>query len=489
LNEKDDSGLKTVEQYLQSLRQLRLRVYFLGKRVENPADFQITKPSQNAVAATYSLAQDPEYSDLMTATSHLTGEKINRFTHIPQNNDDLVKKVKMLRLLGQKTGVCFQRCVGMDALIALSSVTYELDQKLGTQYYVRFNDFLKYVQRSDLVCNGAMTDVKGDRSLKPSKQKDPDLYVRVVEKRKDGIVVRGAKAHQTGAINSHEIIVMPTLAMGEEDKDYAVSFSTPSDAEGIVHIIGRQASDTRRLEDSEVDLGNIRYAGHEALVVFDDVFVPRGRVFMCGEHEFSGALVERFASYHRQNYGGCKTGLGDVLIGAAATMAEYNGVQGAAHVRDKITEMIHLNETMYACGLACSYEGDKLPSGTYMVNPLLANSTKQNVTRFPFEMARLALDIAGGSVGTLPSERDLKHPEVGKYVDKYLRGAANISTENRMRMIRLIESMVFGVGYLVESMHGAGSPQAQRIVILKQAELEAKKELSKTLAGTTRPSP
>jgi 4-hydroxybutyryl-CoA dehydratase/vinylacetyl-CoA-Delta-isomerase len=480
-------ALKTAEQYLESLRQLKLRVYFLGKRIENPADFQLTKPSQNAVAMTYTLAQDPKYSDLMTATSHLTGKTVNRFTHIPQNSDDLVKKVKMLRLLGQKTGVCFQRCVGMDALIALSSVTYEMDQKFGSQYFARFNEFLKHVQHNDLVCNGAMTDVKGDRSLRPSQQKDPDLYVRVVEKQKDGIIVRGAKAHQTGAINSHEIIVMPTLAMSEDDKDYAVSFSTPSDAKGVLHIIGRQTSDTRRLEGSEIDLGNAKYGGHEALVVFDDVFVPWDRVFMYGEHEFSGVLVDRFASYHRQNYGGCKTGLGDVLIGAAATIAEYNGVQGASHIREKITEMIHLNETMYACGLACSYEGYKLPSGTYVVNPLLANATKQNVTRFPFEMARLAVDIAGGLVGTLPSEKDLKHSEIGKYVAKYMRGVASIPAESRMRMIRLIENMVLGVGYLVESMHGAGSPQAQRIVIFKQADLEAKKELSKALAGINKP--
>jgi 4-hydroxybutyryl-CoA dehydratase/vinylacetyl-CoA-Delta-isomerase len=218
-------------------------------------------------------------------------------------------------------------------------------------------------------------------------------------------------------------------------------------------------------------------------VVFDDVFVPWDRVFMCGEHEFSGALVERFASYHRQNYGGCKTGLGDVLIGAAATIAEYNGVQKASHVRDKITEMIHLNETMYACGLACSYEGYKLPSGTYLVDPLLANITKQNVTRFPFEMARLAIDIAGGLIGTLPSEKDLKHPVIGKYMEKYLKGVAGIPTQDRARMMRLIENMVLSVPYLVESMHGAGSPQAQRVVILRQADLEAKKDLSKTLSG------
>jgi 4-hydroxybutyryl-CoA dehydratase/vinylacetyl-CoA-Delta-isomerase len=203
---------------------------------------------------------------------------------------------------------------------------------------------------------------------------------------------------------------------------------------------------------------------------------------MCGEYEFSGAFVERFASYHRQNYGGCKTGVGDVLIGAAATIAEYNGAQDASHVRDKITEMVHLNETMYACGLACSYEGKRLPSGTYFVNPLLANATKQNVTRFPFEMARLAMDIAGGLVATMPSERDLKNPEVGKYVQKYLKGNANIPTEHRIRMMRLIENMVLGAGML-ESLHGAGSPQAQRITILRHADLETKKKLSKILAG------
>jgi 4-hydroxybutyryl-CoA dehydratase/vinylacetyl-CoA-Delta-isomerase len=466
------------------LRGLKLKVYFFGKKIENPADFALTKPSQNSVALTYELAHDPKYSDLMTAESHLTGERINRFTHIPQNSDDLVKKVKMLRLLGQKTGACFQRCVGMDALITLSSITYEMDQKLGTQYYTKFNEYLKHVQREDLVCNGAMTDVKGDRSLSPSQQADQDMYVRVVEKRKDGIIVRGAKAHQTGAINSHEIIAMPTAAMREDDRDYAVSFSTPSDAKGVLHIIGRQASDTRRLEGGEIDVGNPKYgvAGHEALVVFDDVFVPWERVFMCGEYEFSGSFVERFASYHRQNYGGCKTGVGDVLIGAAATIAEYNGVPNASHVRDKLTEMVHLNETMYACGLACSYEGYRLPSGTYFVNPLLANATKQNVTRFPFEMARLAMDIAGGLIATLPSEKDLKDPQIGKYVEKYLKGNASIATEDRIRMMRLIENMVLGVG-MIESLHGAGSPQAQRITIFRHADLEAKKKLSRDLAG------
>ncbi|HUO41697.1 MAG TPA: 4-hydroxyphenylacetate 3-hydroxylase family protein [Methylomirabilota bacterium] len=476
--------MKTAEEYVASLRKMRWRAYFFGKRIESPADFEIIKPSQNSVALTYQLAHEARYSDLMTATSHLTGNRINRFTHIPQNREDLVKKVKMLRLLGQKTGSCFQRCAGLDALITMSSITYDLDKKYDTEYRANYNRFLEYVQNEDLVCNAAMTDVKGDRSLKPSQQADPDLYLRIVKRTEDGIIVRGAKAHQTGALNAHEIVVMPTITMDENERDYAVSFAIPSDSEGLIHVIGRQANDTRKLEGGSIDAGNPTYgvSGHEALVVFDNVFVPADRVFMCGEHEFTGTLIERFTSYHRQNYGGCKVGVGDVLIGSASTIAQYNGVERASHTRDKITEMVHLNETMYACGLACSYEGTKLPSGDYIVNPLLANVTKQNVTRFPFEMARLATDIAGGAVGTLPSEKDLMNPETAKYLEKYLKAKADVRTEDRVRILRLIENMVLGVG-LVEALHGAGSPQAQRVMILRQADLEEKKKLSQQLAG------
>ncbi|MEM1545722.1 MAG: 4-hydroxyphenylacetate 3-hydroxylase family protein [Candidatus Methanomethylicia archaeon] len=476
-------------EYVESLRRLRKKVYMFGEEIKDITVHPFLKPTLNSIALTYQLAYDERYRDLLTATSHLTGRRINRFTHIPQNTDDLVKKVKMLRLLGQKTGSCFQRCVGMDALIALSSVTYEIDQKYGTDYYKRFIRFLIKVQDEDLMCGGSMTDVKGDRSLRPSQQKDPDMFVHVVEKRDDGIVIRGAKAHQSGSVFAHELVVMPTLSMRETDKDYAVSCAVPADADGVLYIVGRQTNDSRKMEECEIDVGNLQYsvAGHEALVVFDDVFVPWDRVFMCGEWDFSGVLVERFASYHRQNYGGCKVGVGDVLIGAAATIADYNGVSDASHIREKLVEMAYLNETMHACGLACSYEGVKLPSGTYYVNPLLANVTKLNVTKFPFEMARLAIDITGGIIGTQPSERDFKHPVIGKYIEKYLKARENIPTEYRMRIVRLIENMVTGTG-LIESMHGAGSPQAQRIMIARQVDFELRKKLAKILAGIERDS-
>ncbi|MBQ9179946.1 MAG: 4-hydroxyphenylacetate 3-hydroxylase family protein [Firmicutes bacterium] len=487
--------LMTPAEYVESLRKLNTRVYMFGEKVDNWVDHPIIRPSINCVAITYALAQDPQYEELMTATSNLTGEKINRFGHLHQSTQDLVNKVKMQRLCGQKTASCFQRCVGMDAFNAVYSTTFEIDEKCGTNYHKNFVEFLKYVQEKDLVVDGAMTDPKGDRSKGPSDQADPDLFLRIVERREDGIVVRGAKCHQTGSINSHEHIIMPTIALSEGDEDYAVSFACPSDAEGIYMIYGRQSCDTRKLEeDADIDLGNKRFGGQEVLVVFDDVFIPNDRIFLCGETEFAGMMVERFAGYHRQSYGGCKVGVGDVLIGAAGLAADYNGANKASHVKDKLIEMTHLNETLYACGIACSAEGAPTKAGNYQIDLLLANVCKQNVTRFPYEIVRLAEDIAGGLMVTMPSEKDFKSDMVvgkngetiGDVCNKYFAAAPVCTTEERARILRLIENICLGtaaVGYRTESMHGAGSPQAQRIMIARQGNLEAKKELAKVIAG------
>jgi 4-hydroxybutyryl-CoA dehydratase/vinylacetyl-CoA-Delta-isomerase len=479
-------ALMTRDEYIESLRKLNIKVYLFGELIENPVDHPIIRPSLNSLAMTYELAQHEEYKDLMTATSNLTGEVVNRFCHLHQSTDDLIKKVKMQRLLGQKTAGCFQRCVGMDAFNAVFSTTFEIDKKHKTQYHDNFVKYMKYVQSNDLTVDGAMTDPKGDRSLAPSQQEDPDMFLHVVERRPDGVVVRGAKAHQTGSINSHEHLIMPTIAMGPDDKDYAISFAIQTDAEGIYMIYGRQSCDLRKMEeDAEIDLGNSEFGGHEALVVFDDVFIPNDRLFLNGETEFAGMLVERFAGYHRQSYGGCKVGVGDVLIGATAVAAEYNGVEKASHIKDKIIEMTHLNETLYSCGIACSAEGKPTLAGNYQIDLLLANICKQNITRFPYEIARLAEDIAGGLFVTLPSDKDFKHPVIGPVCEKYFKGNAKVSTENRRRILRLVENLTLGtaaVGYRTESMHGAGSPQAQRIMIARQSNLAHKKELAKAIA-------
>ena len=489
-------AMMTGAEYIESLRKLNTRVYMFGEKIENWVDHPMIRPSINCVAVTYDLAQDPQYEDLMTATSNLTGKKINRFENIHQSTEDLKKKVKMQRLCGQKTASCFQRCVGMDAFNAEYSTTYEIDKKYGTDYHERFKKFLEFVQENDLVVDGAMTDPKGNRGLAPHAQVDPDMFVRIKEVRADGIVVRGAKCHQTGSINSHWHLVMPTQAMRAEDKDYAVSFACPSDAEGLYMIYGRQSCDTRKLEEgADVDLGNKQFGGQEALVVFDDVFIPNEYVFMAGEYDFAGMLVERFAGFHRQSYGGCKVGVGDVVIGAAALAAEYNGADKASHIKDKLIEMTHLNETLYACGIACSAEGHPTECGSYIIDLLLANVCKQNVTRFPYEIVRLAEDIAGGLMVTMPSEKDFKSDlvvgrngeTIGDVCNKFF--AANTdkcTTEERMRVLRFLENICLGssaVGYRTESMHGAGSPQAQRIMIQRQGNIEGKKALAKAIAG------
>ena len=478
--------LKTKQEYIDSLRQLNKRVFLFGEEIENVVDHPMIRPSLNAVAMTYELSHDPEYESLMTTTSSLTGEKINRFTHLHQSTEDLVSKVKMLRLLGQCTACCFQRCVGMDSFNAADIVTYRMDQEQGTTYHARFLEFLKYVQHEDLVVDGAMTDPKGDRNLSPSEQADPDLYLRVVEKNEAGIKIRGAKVHQTGALNSHWLLVMPTRALKEADKEYAVACAVPADAEGIVYVFGRQASDTRKLEGSKIDVGNYGFGGHEAVVIFNDVFVPWKYVFMCGEFQYAGDLVEIFAGYHRASYGGCKVGVGDVLIGATRAISKYQGTEKASHVKDKIIEMIHLNETLYACGIATSTEGQRTPSGTYLIDMKLANVCKLNVTRFPYQIASIAQDIAGGLLVTMPSEKDFDHAEIGPLLKKYLVGVDGYPTSNRQRMLRLIENLTIGVGavgYLTESMHGAGSPMAQRIMLGRLANLDEKEKLAENIAG------
>jgi 4-hydroxybutyryl-CoA dehydratase/vinylacetyl-CoA-Delta-isomerase len=478
--------IKTQKDYFDSLRGMKKRIIMFGEEIESYVDHPMVRPSLNAVGMTYELANNPAHAELMLAESNLTGEKVNRFTHLHQSTQDLVNKVKMQRLLGQCTACCFQRCVGMDSFNALDVITYQIDQELGTDYNQRFRDYLTHVQKENLVVDGAMTDPKGNRKLSPSQQVDPDLHVRIVGENENGIFIRGAKLHQTGALSSHEILVMPTRGLKEADQDYAISCAVPADSDGIVYVFGRQASDTRKLEGGKVDVGNYQFGGHEAVIIFQDVFVPWEWVFMCREYQYAGDLVELFAAHHRASYGGCKPGMGDVLIGAVQAIARVQGTEQASHIKDKLVEMVHLNETLYACGLATSYEGSRTPSGTYKIDLLLANITKLNVTRFPYEIARLAQDVAGGLMVTMPSEQDFDHPEIGPLLKKYLTGSDEFPTMWRQRLLRLIENLTLGTGgvaYLVESMHGAGSPMAQRIMLARLADMDAKEKYALKIAG------
>ncbi|CAL1151579.1 unnamed protein product [Cladocopium goreaui] len=454
------------------------------------------------MAESYRLAM--ENPELGSAVG-FSGYRMSRFLHICESADDLVMQSQMQRELGRRTGTCFQRCVGQDASNAMWSTTYDIDQKHGTKYHARFVEFMKMAQSKNLVLGGAMTDVKGTSVFVVFQMTDPDMFVRVAERKPDGgVVLRGCKAHQTGNLNSHWMIIMPGGKMEKADKDYAIACAVPVDAPGLTYIYGRQSCDLRAMEPGDIDQGNAKFGGQETLTCFEDVYVPPEYVFMDGEVDFTQTLVERFTAYHRRSYV-CKAGLGDVMLGAAATVAEYNGVAKASHIKDvakdKLVEIAYLNENIAGTAMASSYGGQATPSGNFLPDVMMANICpltkwrnvlfvqqlgKHNVTKLPYEIARLAQDLAGGIIVTLPADKEFRNEVAAPLLEKYLKGKQGVTVENRRRILRLIENMTMGrnaVGYLSESLHGAGSPQAQRVLIQRLFDLEMKKRLAKNLAG------
>ena len=473
--------LKTKEQYIESIRALKPTAYMFGKRITNVVDNPRLRAGIEATAATYEMAMKEENKDLFITTSPLINELVSRFTLPPASIEDLVARVKMNRRMANYVGTCHQRCTGLDCLSTLAIVTYDVDKKYGTNYNKNFLEFLKHMQKNDLTGNAGVTDVKGDRSLTPNEQVDKDMYLHVVEKRDDGIIVRGAKAHQTGSLSSHEIIVLPTRALTKGDGAYAVAFAVPSDTKGLIHVVGRSTLDMRELDGC--DIGNAYYSKYCPTLIFDNVFVPWNRVFLCGETEFAIDMVIKFSSFHRQSHGGCKSGKIDCMIGAALTMMDYNGTAKTGHLKTKVIDMIHRAETLYGCCLASSYEGQKQPSGNYFIDTVLANASKIHEGREMAEATRLMIDACGGFVADLPSDRDFENPEVGALLKKYLKGVESVPVEKRIKMYRLAEKLALESADTVSDIHGGGSPEAHRVTIFRETDTESKKKAAKRLAG------
>jgi len=474
-------GLMTKAQYIESLRRLKPKVYMFGEKIDSIVDNPRLRAGIEATGATYELAETPEHRELVVTHSKLIDEPISRFNNPPVSIEDLVARVKINRLLGRHVGTCFQRCTGQDCMVALSVTTYDVDKKYATHYHRRFLNFLKYMQRNDFTANAGVTDVKGDRRMGPKDQPDQDAYLHVVEKRDDGIVVRGAKCHQTGSLSAHEIIVLPTRALRKGEEEFAVAFAIPTDTEGVIHVVGRSSLDTR--EQDGCDCGNLQYSKYAPTVIFDNVFVPWDRVFLCGEWEFASDLVTYFSAFHRQSHGGCKVGKIDCMVGAALAMMSYNGTEKVSHHKEKVIDMIHRAETLYGCSLAASYEGTRMPSGTYFIDPVLANASKIHEGKEMAEATRLMIDVAGGFVTDLPSDRDFSHPEIGSLLKKYLKGAEQVPVESRIRMFRLIEKLAMESADTISDIHGGGSPAAHRLTLFRESNVQDKVQAAKRLAG------
>lgn len=472
--------MRTAEEYRAKLKAMRPNVYLDGELIGR--DDPRLAGGVNTIAETFTRARDPAMEDLLTAVSHLTGKRINRFCHIHQSPEDLLKKQEMTRYYCRLVGGCIQRCMGIDALNALSVVTKNIDEACGTKYHENFLNYLMKYQEEDWVGNCAQTDVKGDRSLRPHQQADPDLYLRVVEKRDDGIVVRGAKAHNTIAPYADEIIVIPTRAMTEKDADWAVAFAVPADAPGVTQVV--RATNYRRRERLEAPLN--RYGSADALTIFDDVFVPWERVFMCGEYQFAGQLASLFATFHRHSYTGCKPATTDVLMGATALVAEYNGIEKASHVRDALAELVAMAELVYGTGIAAAVKSTKASSGTQVPDVVFTNVARYHAGVNVYREHEILAEIAGGLPATLPPERDFYNPDTAGYLAKYIMRKQGISAEAQHRCFRMISDLLVSAHAGVKQVggvHGGGSPIMERIAIAAQYDLEAQKKLAKYLAG------
>ncbi|MGA2955189.1 MAG: 4-hydroxyphenylacetate 3-hydroxylase N-terminal domain-containing protein [Thermodesulfobacteriota bacterium] len=474
-------ALMTPEQYEKSIKRMKPRVFMNGKRVENILENKNTRTVVEANKASYAWALDPKYKDIMTVYSPLIGEVVNRYTYLSASIDDLVKKAQTGTFTSEMLGTCTYRCVGYDAFHSLASTTWEMDRDLGTEYHPRFLDFLKRVQKEDLSVSGALTEPRGRRNQKTLEWPDPHLSLKVVEKKKGGIVVRGAKINISGAYASHELVVLPQSAHSKDEADYAVAFVTPTDAKGITYVCQYSPfSAERELADDIEELGNPLFGQREtSMVIFENVFIPWERVFHCGETPYSARLVTRFARTHRMTCGGtCKVGFMNQIIGAAKLIQEYKGLEKVPHINEQLAEMVVLRETGRACGLAAAMKGVEEPpgSGVFLPDELMGNVAKLNICNAFWRVMALAGDIGGGLIVTMPSLKELKNPEVKNYVEEFYSFGSDEPTENIMKVHKALQNWAAGM-HGVGTWHGAGPVMAQKIMLQRIVNYDHEKEL------------
>jgi 4-hydroxybutyryl-CoA dehydratase/vinylacetyl-CoA-Delta-isomerase len=476
-------ALKTYEQYLASLKKLRPNIYKYDELIEDVTTHPATRRTVEGHGWTFKAEHDEKLRDRVMTVSHLTGEPISRYLSIIQEPEDMYANSEMKRLMFHLTGTCTGgRCAGWCALNAMFITTWEMDRDLGTDYHQRFLAWLKDAQGRDITISGALTDAKGDRTKPPSQQADRDVFLHLVEKRDDGIVVRGAKLMICGVAAANEIFILPGSAYKEDDADCAVSFVIPRDIEGLTIVETRHPSDTR---DGEEGFDNpVREGGiTQAFLLFENVFVPKERVFMCGETKYTLPAVSYFIMPYRSAIGGCVAGQGDIKIGSAILTARANGLADKVF-REKVIRMHINNETTFAIGIAAAARGKKHPSGAWLCDPLLANVNKVHVATLPYETSILAQDIAGGiaETGCMPSYKDFQSQKYGHLIKKYL--AARHSADSRARAARLVEWCTIGGG-VPGCMHGGGSPDGAKLVISATGRLEEKVQIARRLAGVS----
>ncbi|HCY85060.1 MAG TPA: aromatic ring hydroxylase [Desulfobacteraceae bacterium] len=485
--------MRTKQEYLDSLVKKHDNLYLDGQIISR--DHESLKAAANVIGTTFDLAQDPALAKITTAKSHISGETVNRFTHIHQTPDDLHRKQDMTRMYCQKVSQCIGRCMGVDAMNAINCVSYEADRanKGQTKYHKNFLKWLERVQKEDLVGACAQTDVKGHRMKRPAEQDDPDQYLRVVEKNDKGIVVRGCKVHITFASVADEILVLPTRSLTKDEGDWAVAFAVEADHPDIKQVLSPHNLRPRGKDFKRgFDWGFV-----DSYVIFEDAFVPWERVFLCGETQHGGICALLFALFHRHSYSGCKPAVGDMLVGLATLAAEVNGIEKTPHVREKIAELITITELGYAAGFTASAKGEPkvyIPGvgkmdygpGACIPDSIYANVGRCITGEAVFKEQQILCEIAGGMPATIPHEGDFLNPETSELLKKYVNRSDAMSVEEQIKFWMLFFDYTnSGASGAIAygAMHGGGSPIMEQIAIYSQYDLEKRKDIVKTLAG------
>jgi 4-hydroxybutyryl-CoA dehydratase/vinylacetyl-CoA-Delta-isomerase len=473
-------AIRTRKNYLQSLSARRPNIYKFGKLIDDVTTHPATRRTVESHARSFDAAHDRALSDIFTTTSSFTDKKILRFNSLMRNQEDVIANARLKRAMYRLTGTCTGGlCVGWNSQNALWNVTEEVDLECGTSYHVRLEKWIKRAEKKGLVVAGALTDAKGDRSLKPSKQPNRNSHVFIREIRKDGIVVAGVKAMICGAAASEEIFILPGSAYGEEERDFAVSFVVPRDAPGLTIVEARRPSDGREFEKG-FDIPETGIT--QAYLIFRDVFIPQDRIFLCGEYQYTGNIIKYFTANYRACIGACVAGQGDVMIGAAILMARANGLNAKVFA-GRITDMIVNNETTFGLGIGAMALGIRHKAGVWVSNSLLAHTNKVHVATLPYITKRICQEIGGGAVetGCFPAYDDLTSPDYGEFLQETLRGGSG-SAESRARIVRLAEWLTLGAG-VPGCMHGGGSPDGARLVVKNETPLEEYVRYASQIAG------
>ena len=481
--------LMTPEQFEESLKDRKPRIFMNGKKVENILENKNTRTVVEANKASYAWALDPKSKDIMSCHSPLINDVVNRYTHISGSIEDLVNKAEAGTFTAENLGTCIYRCVGYDAMHSLAATTWEMDRDLGTEYHPRFMEYLKKEQREDLSVAGALTEPRGRRSEKTLDWPDPFLSLKLIDKNEKGIVVRGAKINISGAYASHELIVIPQSSHGQGEEDYAIAFAIPTDTKGLTYVAQYSPySAEREMSEDIEELGNPLFGQREtSLIIFEDVFVPWERVFHCGETRYSGKLVTRFARTHRMTCGGtCKVGFMNQIIGASKLIQEYKGLEKVSHINEQITEMVVHRETGRACGLAAAHKGSEEPvgSGVFLPDEVMGNVAKLNICNSFWRVMALAGDIGGGMVVTMPSMKELNNPEVKDYINEFFSFGSDEPTENIMKVHKSLQHWTAGM-HGVGTWHGAGPVAAQKIMLQRVVDFEHEKDLVRKTLNLT----